>query len=405
MKASSNLAIFVSGLCLTAGSSVFASDAPEYVNIKTIAHGGSGCPQDTVGQLVASDRKSFTLLFDEFVVEAGPGVDANEKRKNCQISIDLEFPSGWTYSVVGFDYRGYASLDSKVDGKITSKYYFQGSALHKEFSTTLDGSMDDDYLASDTFGVDAISWSPCGDTRALNINTEIFVDNSRKKRNYGLMTVDSLDGSVKQEYRLQWQRCDDGPINPPDHGHPDLPNDGPSSVKIRAISHGGTGCPQGTVGSLVASDLTAFTLIYDQFIAEVGPTVSRRENRKYCQLTVDLDYPEGWTYTLVSLDYRGFADLEDRVKAEQKTTYYFQASTEEMTFESELNGAMSKDYHYRDFLAIDTLYAPCNQRKPLNIKTEIRLSSSDRNASGLMTVDSTDGALYHVYGLRWKKCD
>lgn len=411
MKVSKNLALVFAASSLWAGAAL-ASETPEYVNIQAIAHGGTGCNQNTVGQTIAADRKSFTLLFDEFIVESGQGISGKQKRKNCNISVSLEFPQGWTYSIVGFDYRGFADLDPGVSASLTSSYYFQGSEFSKSFDKTFDGQLTDDFIISDTFGVDAVVWSDCKKSKPLNIETELYVNNPKRRSKYGMMSIDSLDGKVGQQYHMQWKRCDaeeeeTTPLPPPSGMYPLPPGLNPSDIKINSITHGGSGCKQDTIGKMIASDGTSFTLIYDDFIVELGPDVSRRESRKFCQLTVDMDYPEGWTYTLVSLDYRGFFDLDESVVGHQETKYYFQGETQEIAFASDLYGQQTKDYQYRDVLAIDALYSPCNERKPLNIKTDIRLANTDRrnhDASGIMTVDSTDLSLSHTFGIRWERC-
>ena len=397
-------------LTLGLGLSSFgaASSSPDYVKINDLSYGGSGCPQGSVGQTVNSDKTAFTLIFDEYFVEVGAGVSNQDRRKNCQVTVDLEFPQGWSYSVIGFDYRGYAYLDSKVKGTAKTKYYFQGETQETSYTSGLKGYMDDNYLISDNVEADALVWSPCGKSRALNVGTEIYLNNKKNKKGTGFLTVDTLDGEIKHIYHLQWKRCptdpDDGGTDPGPGPGP-IPGDGPSELTINSMSHGGTGCPQGTVGNLISDDRKAFTLIYDQFIAEVGPGVSLRERRKSCQLTIDFDYPEGWTYTLIDLDSRGFAYLEDPVSALQKTTYYFMGETNDIAFQTEFDGPFEENYHYTDSMLIDAIWAPCGERKPLNVKSEIRLSTTNRKAAGLMTVDSTDGSLSHRFGLRWKRCN
>ncbi len=42
------------------------------------------------------------------------------------------------------------------------------------------------------------------------------------------------------------------------------------------ITHGGTGCPQGTVVADVSEDGLAVTLTFDEYFAEVGPDTSSR---------------------------------------------------------------------------------------------------------------------------------
>ncbi|MDD9951821.1 MAG: DUF4360 domain-containing protein [Zetaproteobacteria bacterium] len=198
-------------LCLSLGMlfchlSLQAADHPDYVRIRKIAYGGSGCPHGSVGESISQDMQAFTLLFDEFVAEAGPGVSRRENRKNCQISVDLDFPPGWSFSIATFDYRGYASLDRRVIGTQVSSYYFQGNPHTGRLSSKLYGPYDDDYHFHDEMEFDEVIWSPCGASRALNINSEVRV-RSRNRRATGVMTLDSIDGKVEHRYGLQWKRC------------------------------------------------------------------------------------------------------------------------------------------------------------------------------------------------------
>lgn len=183
------------------------ADAPASVRVRSIAYAGSGCPAGSVAENISPDRQAFTLLFDSYIAEAGPGVPPGNKRRNCTLNVDLDFPGGWSYSLFTVDYRGYASLDRNVTGMQTSKYHFQGGVGTGSMSTRLAGAFDDDYQIRDALTVSAQIWSPCGASRALNINTDVRVDNTRNRNGYGLMTVDSIDGQFKLIYGIQWRRC------------------------------------------------------------------------------------------------------------------------------------------------------------------------------------------------------
>src|SRR5688500_3914348 len=93
-----------------------SSDAPDWVKIKTIRYAGTGCPAGSVAENVSFDKLAFTLLFDKYVAEAGPRVPNRDKRKNCVVNIVLDFPSGWSFTILDIDTRGYASLDRGVTG-------------------------------------------------------------------------------------------------------------------------------------------------------------------------------------------------------------------------------------------------------------------------------------------------
>ncbi len=192
-------------MALSTLASVGHAGPLDEVFIRGISYGGPGCQQGTVGQLLASDKQSFTLLFDSYIAEIGPGVARKEARKFCQVSIDLHIPQGYSYTVGTFDTRGWAKLDRGVSGTQTSKYYFDNTREGK-FSTRIDGAYDNDFLLTDRIGIDTMVWSRCGENRLLNIKTEVELKSSNRNA-AGVMGVDSIDGKVAQVYGFQWKRC------------------------------------------------------------------------------------------------------------------------------------------------------------------------------------------------------
>jgi hypothetical protein len=100
-----------------------------------------------------------------------------------------------------------------------------------------------------------------------------------------------------------------------------------TQVKIRGVSYGGTGCPQGTMSSQINSDRTVMTLIFDAYIASIGPGIAVTEQRKNCQLNVDIQYPGGFQYSILSADYRGYSAIQKGVSGTLKSTYYFSGDT------------------------------------------------------------------------------
>lgn len=178
---------------------------PSQVHIQNIAYAGSGCPAGSVSELMAPDAKAFSLLFDSYVAEAGPGIPLSQNRKNCQVAVDLRFPAGWSFTVFEVDYRGYAKLDRGATGTQKTSYYFQGSGTTANLASDYYGPFDNDYHIRDTLGLSATVWSPCGAVRALNMNTQVRVSAPSSRR--ALMTVDSIDGQLTHIYKLQWRQC------------------------------------------------------------------------------------------------------------------------------------------------------------------------------------------------------
>ncbi len=180
---------------------------PSSVRVRNISYAGSGCPAGTVAQNLSSDFSAFTLLFDQYAAEVGPNVPFSQKRKNCQLNIDLEVPPGWSYTLFSVDTRGYVSLEPGVSAVQQSTYYFQGQMQNARLRTTMVGPLDQNYQARDQLGLSSLVWSPCSAVRSLNINTEVRADNTYNRYGQGLITIDSVDGDFKLVYGLRWKRC------------------------------------------------------------------------------------------------------------------------------------------------------------------------------------------------------
>jgi len=177
-----------------------------------------------------------------------------------------------------------------------------------------------------------------------------------------------------------------------------------SKVYVESISYGGTGCPQGTVGQSISDDRTVFTLIFDSFVASIGPGVPVTENRKNCQINVNLHIPQGWSYTIADVTYRGYVQLAAGHTATQSSLYYFSGSTQQARASTNFSGPAAKDYTIGDRLDLNALvWCECNAVVPVNINSQVRIVG-DASKQGQITTDSIDGKVTHIYGLQWKQC-
>jgi len=180
----------------------------------------------------------------------------------------------------------------------------------------------------------------------------------------------------------------------------------PSQVYVQSITYGGSGCPQGSVATSISDDAQTFTLIFDQFIASVGPKVPLTESRKNCQLNINLHIPSGWQYSIATADYRGFVQLDPKLVATQKSIYYFQGEVAQVSAGTDFTGPANKDYLVHDEIPFEsTVWSPCGVIRPINANTQIRIDTTKNpNGSGQMTTDSIDGKVTHKLGFTWMKC-
>ncbi|KAH8589932.1 secreted protein, partial [Bisporella sp. PMI_857] len=184
---------------------------------------------------------------------------------------------------------------------------------------------------------------------------------------------------------------------------PDAPN--PNDIYINKFTYAGSGCPAGSVANSTDASKQVLTLLFDQYVASIGPGTKVADRRKNCAVSLDIHYPQGYQYSIFSADYRGYADLDKGVTGEQQSTYYFSGQQQQFKAKTTWKGEYRADYLLTDKYAIESVvWSPCGANLPLNINTEVRLSSQKPNQAGLLTNDSQDFKVTKKYRVQWRKC-
>lgn len=192
---------------LTLTTTIFSvTHANSGISLGQPGYGGSGCPSGTASATLSPDSKSLSIIFDEYFVEAGGDTRKRMARKNCSIAIPVHVPQGFSVSIIDVDYRGYISLPRGARARFSAEYFFAGQRGPR-FVKSFRGSFDDDYMISNSLGVNAIVYSKCGVDVNLRVSSSMMVRTNRKKQEV-LATVDSADFSSGIVYQLQWKRCD-----------------------------------------------------------------------------------------------------------------------------------------------------------------------------------------------------
>lgn len=182
----------------------------------------------------------------------------------------------------------------------------------------------------------------------------------------------------------------------------------PGRIVIDVATVNGSGCPAGTAAVAVSPDNTAFTVTYSDYLAQVGVGARPTDFRKNCQLSLELNVPQGFTYAIAKADYRGFASLAPGATALQRANYYFQGQSPTAFADQSFSGPLTDNWQVTDSTELSALvYAPCGERRNFNINTELRVNagkSDPRTTTSFMAMDSTDGDIATVYQFSWKTC-
>lgn len=180
---------------------VFAEDA----FISKVNYGGTGCKNDSAVAVLSPDQNILSLLFDDFLVEAG-GESSNHVRKNCDVKLEISVPEDKRIVIKKIDYRGYAIVPAKAHVRFVSKYNFEIPTLNfisRDFGDRLiqRGDFDDDIFMELMIN-DSVTTRACGRDVILNIHTALM---ARSRADEVFASIDSLDSGI--EYHLEYEDC------------------------------------------------------------------------------------------------------------------------------------------------------------------------------------------------------
>ncbi|HUQ59786.1 DUF4360 domain-containing protein [Lentzea sp.] len=182
---------------------------PDHITIDIVTVNGSGCPAGTAAVAVSEDNKAFTVTYSDYLAQVGVGARPTDLRKNCQLNLRVNVPQGFTYGIAQADYRGFAHLERGAYAIQKANYYFQGMSQNDSAQHRYNGPHSDDWQATDTTEIAAIVYSPCGEKRNFNINTElrVYPGTSNTATTTSFVSMDSTDGAIDTTYQFSWKLC------------------------------------------------------------------------------------------------------------------------------------------------------------------------------------------------------
>ncbi len=185
--------------------SMSASAMAQSLRLGEPAYGGTGCPAGTASVSVSPAGDAVSILFDQYVAEAGRTTARRIDRKSCNITIPVSVPSGYSVAVFAVDYRGYNAVPSGGVARFDAEYFWAGSRGPR-ISRVFNGPINDIYSLTDNLLATTLVWTPCGASVNLRINSSMMAQ-SNSRMDQTMATVDSADISSGLIYHLQFRRC------------------------------------------------------------------------------------------------------------------------------------------------------------------------------------------------------
>jgi hypothetical protein len=192
----------------------------------------------------------------------------------------------------------------------------------------------------------------------------------------------------------------------PAHADVAAPNAAAPGGVTLAVTANGSGCrPGGTVRTNVDRDNNGFRAEFDQLAAMAGGRAQPVDARRNCQFNLRVNgMPDGYQYTVVDAVYRGFGHLAAGATGLQRTTYYFQGSTDSVSPEHRFAGPLNDFWTVRD--RGPTVWSPCHLQRNANINLELRASAGAPAPAPLsfLSMTSWENRAFARFRLAWRTC-
>ena len=209
-------------LCLVSATSAHGEDVPGpgTVGIKSVQFSGVSCPKQGARVDISQDRQAMTVLFSDFRAEVPAnwtGRPPAGRRVACAVIVTFSVPNGFKAAFDSVEARGFLNLEgsgtySTHDVKYAvSNVRFGNGVSARTQRIAYDrftGPYSNDFEQLTQVPQVVMDRVPCsvrGELTTMIVLDYNVFSNQRGKG--ALITVDTLDGVLREELGIRWERC------------------------------------------------------------------------------------------------------------------------------------------------------------------------------------------------------
>ncbi|MEK6578943.1 MAG: DUF4360 domain-containing protein [Bdellovibrionota bacterium] len=180
-------------------------------------------------------------------------------------------------------------------------------------------------------------------------------------------------------------------------------------IRLGFPAYGGTGCPQGTASATLSPDMKSLSLLFDAFQVEAGAQAGTTIARKNCDIAVPVHVPQGLSFSIIGIDFRGYNHLPAGARSIFSVQYFFAGGRGipySQMFQAPWGSTLDSDYYIPNELQVGAIvWSACGVDVNLRASTSMRVMYNGYEDKALSTVDSMDISAGIVYRLAWRSCN
>jgi len=176
-------------------------------------------------------------------------------------------------------------------------------------------------------------------------------------------------------------------------------------IRLGTPAYGGSGCPGGSASTVLSPDNKSLSILFDNYAAEAGSSNNKTLDRKTCNVAIPVHVPQGFSVSLIGVDYRGFNDLPAGATNDFSVEYFF-AGSQGPRDTQRFTGPLSEDYLIsHELVATALIWSACGKDVILRSNSSVVVRNPDLSQDAQSSVDSIDLKAGIIYQLQWKRCN
>ncbi|MBL7714935.1 MAG: DUF4360 domain-containing protein, partial [Bdellovibrionales bacterium] len=177
-----------------------------------------------------------------------------------------------------------------------------------------------------------------------------------------------------------------------------------AGLELGLPSYGGNGCPAGSAAAVLSPDGKALSLLFDKFDVKSGGTTGLPTDRKSCNVSIPVKVPEGFSVSVIKIDYRGYNQLPPGASSDFSVEYFF-AGQSGPKFRKQFVGPLNNDFLYSNqVVAATTSWSACGEDVILRSNMWVSNMTNSNFEQTQTTMDSADVTAGVIFALNWQQC-
>ncbi|GBG79070.1 hypothetical protein CBR_g28785 [Chara braunii] len=168
-------------------------------------------------------------------------------------------------------------------------------------------------------------------------------------------------------------------------------------VPLTSVTYSGTGCSWDNTNYVLSQDYRIVTILFGGLLVTTDGSLPDR--RKTCQVSFELDVPDGWCSAVPKVTGRGFADVEAGSKIIYEFIYYLSGQPGTDSVRRIIKGPAKRIVEFRQHFS-PIVRSQSNGAVILNVKIVATAEGSKATNIG----DSDDDKFRLGLSFKWKSC-